>query len=945
MPKEYDFSKIEDQKEFAELSDADKAEVSGKSQEELGAVKNKIGELINRLSWGRSDIDNSIFLKIRADFNLSEDSIIYFPGVQEAARKGFIKLFSNGHIDQAIYVKNQFKLPDSILSKEFKESGYKLFVYCLSTGDLIYAYKYKDELLLPDSVFLDSEAREAAKKGIFISLRNREVAYSIQLNNDFSLKISLEKIIDAIPGFKDFLEDIKKIVPEFYAQAIKSEDIIIELSSFRKILRSGYDIERFISIVETCPFLVDAIKANSRFGMKLFVEFQDFDELSKENIKSLFEAKKEILTAHPDIDPESIEFRQLMQEKLKEHENNSNILKSMEENGVDLEQWLDYSETSYFSLESGGSVVAFSETISTPITRIRETLDSYIYQIKEILGQYRAELSAYGIPLEDSKEIEERISKMRTEMERYRSEGNEEKVTGIQKGIDALGRKLENIKTIPLWDKLLGDISSFTVLKEDVVKAHDNLVNAENDLHKKFSEKSPPGKAIQEIKERISKAKEELQMKFGLLEERIENFRKNLPKLLSQCLGEERTAALIQEIEQKMAEQFDHYNTDRTTLANLFSERGDKEKEKLESRPMSIFIWARNPDIDLYQGNYSPCCICIDSEHMGAECTIADYATDLGVQVVNIWDETKDEPVTAAWCWLSQDGEGNPILVVDNIESNTLYSTNYPEQLTKELFDYLKNYARAIGAKKVVLGKANNDLPTGGELAKLKDDDGLYGKTGGYNRVDGYFLEAEQNKVKIIWDGKESPKPKKEKKEKRVKPVEFSGLNVKNLSSDDLQRIKELERKIYANTDLISGQGMIEDIKKQNGLEYSLTLGGKRAGQTEEETVGYIVAVEDETDEGDKSVYLEDIAVLPEAQRQGIGWDLLKGLIQKLKEKSAKESKPVLLDMHLRENSQRFMERNRALLEEMGVKLIEEALVPDYFDEGEDALYQVYEVR
>ena len=39
------------------------------------------------------------------------------------------------------------------------------------------------------------------------------------------------------------------------------------------------------------------------------------------------------------------------------------------------------------------------------------------------------------------------------------------------------------------------------------------------------------------------------------------------------------------------------------------------------------------------------------------------------------------------------------------------------------------------------------------------------------------------------------------------------------------------------------------------------------------------------------------------------------------------------------------MERHRADLEQMGVKLIEEALTPDYYDEGEDALYQVYEIK
>ena len=63
------------------------------------------------------------------------------------------------------------------------------------------------------------------------------------------------------------------------------------------------------------------------------------------------------------------------------------------------------------------------------------------------------------------------------------------------------------------------------------------------------------------------------------------------------------------------------------------------------------------------------------------------------------------------------------------------------------------------------------------------------------------------------------------------------------------------------------------------------------------------------------------------------------------KEKVKKDNKPVLLDMHLRENSQRFMERYRADLKQMGVKLIEGALTPNYYDEGEDALYRVYEVK
>ena len=99
------------------------------------------------------------------------------------------------------------------------------------------------------------------------------------------------------------------------------------------------------------------------------MQFNKFDESSKENIETLFEAKREILTQNPadakamagkpDIDPKSLEFRQLMQEKLKDYKNNPEILKALEESGVNIDEWLNYSETRYFNLESDGSHLAF----------------------------------------------------------------------------------------------------------------------------------------------------------------------------------------------------------------------------------------------------------------------------------------------------------------------------------------------------------------------------------------------------------------------------------------------------------------------------------------------------------------------------------------------------------------------------------------------------------
>ncbi len=463
-------------------------------------------------------------------------------------------------------------------------------------------------------------------------------------------------------------------------------------------------------------------------------------------------------------------------------------------------------------------------------------------------------------------------------------------------------------------------------------------------MTKTASEKSASGKLIQGIKKKISSAKDSLRDKLEILERRIENIRTTLPHALTPALGQERTEAITQELNTRVAEQFSHFDADRSTLSNLFAGQVEKQKEELGSRPMSIFVWARNPDIDLYQGNYSPCCICIDSTHMGAESTISDYNTDLGVQIVNIWDETRNEPITAAWCWLGEDEDGTPALVVDNIESNTLYSAHYSELLTKELFKYLEEYAKKIGVKKVVLGKANNDLPTAGELSKIRENDSVFYKLGGANREDGYFLEAEEASVKIIW----SEKGKKSKETKRkIKQINYLETVVRNLNEDTLITLSALEKKVYIREDanLIRGQALINDIHNQNGLEYSVTMWGKAKQTDKLKMIGYIVATEDETDEGDTSIYMDDIAVSPEAQKQGVGWKLLEELIKKLKSKAKDENKPVLLDMHLRPNSQSFMEKHKDKLNALGVKLIEEALVADYFDEGEDALYQVYEVN
>ncbi len=873
-------------------------------------------------------------IKIKDRFHVPEEVI------QEAAKEALISHLFKGYrfIGVALDMINKLYISDDVLSSpEVQDAAEYMLVDCLSMSDVNSAIKIKGRFHFQEQILF-----EAAKRGLINCLINGGYINDnviSEIIDEFLPSLSSQDLISISPEIQTLLSRLQESVPHLARQAERSLDVLFALFAYKD------DPERLLENIREHPFLAGALEQNPRFGSKLLLKFNELDSPSQENIRFLFDAKKEILSGNPELDPESLEFRRLMQEKLKEYKENPEILDAIQRGGIDTEAWLDYGETRYFSLESGKETVAFSETIATPILRIKETIDSYAHRVKEVLKQYRAELSQFRVPLESQDAVSEKIAAMREEMEKARREGDDRKAQGIQKGIESLSKKLENPQTVALWDKTQNDINGFSQLKNDVHQAHEKLMAAE----RQFEDPSKmSGGNIIELKANLAKAKEEMRSKFAVLERRLEEFQAGLPTALAPCLSAERADALIQEMQNGMEEQFSHFRTDRTTLANLFSEKGDKDKEKMDDQPMSVFVWARNPDVDLYQANYSPCCISIERGYHadGGESTIADYTTDLGIQIVNIWDEAKNEPVTAAWCWLGEDAEGAPALVVDNIESNTLYSSHYPEQLTRELFAYLADYAQSIGAKKVVLGKSNNDLPTSGALRQMPDDVSAYQKIGGANRADGYYLEADGAEVKVVWDG--SAETKKEgrapatEKQKPI-PATFFNPEVISLGKDHLPAMLELEEQIYEE-DFIQGAGLRRDIKNQNGFAYSVALFGERKKGAKPEMIGYLAGVEDETDDGEPCIYMEDIAVAPQAQGQGLGWNLMQAFVEKLKTKARADGRPVLLSMHLLGTSQRLMERHRQELEQMGVTLKQEALEENYYDNGQDALYRVYEV-
>ncbi|MBU0649352.1 hypothetical protein KJ969_04640 [Patescibacteria group bacterium] len=191
---------------------------------------------------------------------------------------------------------------------------------------------------------------------------------------------------------------------------------------------------RLFDAIEKAPFLGEALAGNTRFGSRLVLKYPEFDEASREKIQFLFESKKDILKDNPEMDPESLEFRELMQERLRDFERNEEIIGTINDAGINAEEFLNYSETRYFTLREGGEAVSFSEKIQSPIVRLGETLESYGHQIKDVLSPYREDMKEIETMPKSAGELEQQIKKMERDIEQARAEGNEKKSPGHEPG-------------------------------------------------------------------------------------------------------------------------------------------------------------------------------------------------------------------------------------------------------------------------------------------------------------------------------------------------------------------------------------------------------------------------------------------------------------------------------------------------------------------------------
>ena len=160
--------------------------------------------------------------------------------------------------------------------------------------------------------------------------------------------------------------------------------------------------------------------------------------------------------------------------------------------------------------------------------------------------------------------------------------------------------------------------------------------------------------------------------------------------------------------------------------------QGDsKAEEKLlrQTRGLAVRLWQRNPGRDIFQGNFTSCCVAIDNNlHPEA---IVEYLIDKGIQVVEVVDEATDRTIAQAWVFVAYDKDKKPVLAIDNIEVDNNYprGTEDNNTIRDKLIAYIKDYAKEIGAKGIYLGMTQyNDVDTTG----FKKVPNKLRKAGGY---------------------------------------------------------------------------------------------------------------------------------------------------------------------------------------------------------------------
>ncbi|MBQ3311619.1 hypothetical protein IJG72_06040 [bacterium] len=167
-----------------------------------------------------------------------------------------------------------------------------------------------------------------------------------------------------------------------------------------------------------------------------------------------------------------------------------------------------------------------------------------------------------------------------------------------------------------------------------------------------------------------------------------------------------------------------HFNQ---RIADISSTQNDDGSTK--TLDLTIKMWDRNPQKDLFQGNYSTCCIGMGGGNGSA---MPHYIMDTAYNMIEIVDNESGKPIGNALCYFIKGENGKPAFVIDNIEINN--SVKPSNEVGLKLRSSIVEYASKI-AKEVT---GSDDVP-------------IY-MSGSYNDVPCSDLEQTEQQISFLGD-------------------------------------------------------------------------------------------------------------------------------------------------------------------------------------------------
>ena len=148
----------------------------------------------------------------------------------------------------------------------------------------------------------------------------------------------------------------------------------------------------------------------------------------------------------------------------------------------------------------------------------------------------------------------------------------------------------------------------------------------------------------------------------------------------------------------------------KSSMNNISQMENEQISKNLD---LTIKMWDRNPAKDIFQGNYSSCCIGMGSRNGSI---MPHYILNTAYNMIEIVDNNTGKTIGNALCYFVVTYDQKPILVIDNIEiHNTINAT---DEMRKQIRDKITQYSSAIAedvtgnkSTPICMGIGYNDVP------------------------------------------------------------------------------------------------------------------------------------------------------------------------------------------------------------------------------------------